>query len=865
MESAERGGWGSGYPAGTKGSNSLFATLTAIGGGAGAGYNVNAVGIGGSAGGNGAGGGKRATYTPEQGNDGGNGDGSNAGGGGGGANQTGFPGVAGVGGNGGGGITSSISGVATAYAGGGGGGTRTGNGAGGTGGAGGGGAGGTGGNPGVNGTPNTGGGGGGGGYSPEMPGGTGGSGIVIVRFFLGGPVVSNVSAVVEESGVTLNGYLVSTGKDANVSAAVYWGTNDAGNDLDGWACTNPFPDFVEVGPLTTNVTPTVASVRHYYRFFASNSIFYSWAEPSGLFAAIGPPVVNNDAGALNESHSSAILRGEATGGNPTPEVWIFWGAVNQGESKAWEHAVSIGTASNRTFETTVNDLTFAQRYYYICYASNSYGWAWSAVKTFSGNDGTVHFVDADGAAPESPYLNWANAATSIQEAVDACAASDTVWVADGTYYITNEIVLAKPVTVQSVWGASSTIVSRAASGTNLPHHRIFLITTNATLDGFTVQNGYFYGNTNGAGIYMTKGTVQNCIIYTNVLNGVWGQSRYGAGVYMTGGTLQNCTIVSNASDYISMGGGICHVGGIVKSNRVAYNSVTTGSGISTAAGTIQDCLIEFNSGYSGGGIGSHVNYPSTVISNCLIRFNTSSTGGGVSMPDLTVMVDCTIVSNTASTGGGGIYSGMNYNTVDFKRCEIGWNQAPFGAGIYLVMGNTTAYGTYNFENCLIRDNIGPHAVYLSEGRNWARFRNCTIAAFQPYGVFTPGPFFTNWYSGEAIVYPLFQNTIIYNFQTNIFSTNEPLLSILLTNSFTNCCSPQLTEPGHGNVSGDPRFEKAAEGKYRLMKNSPCAGTGTTNVLSRYQTDLESVAWGEAVNMGCYKTLIPVQGTVIVIR
>jgi len=51
-------------------------------------------------------------------------------------------------------------------------------------------------------------------------------------------------------------------------------------------------------------------------------------------------------------------------------------------------------------------------------------------------------------------------------------------------------------------------------------------------------------------------------------------------------------------------------------------------------------------------------------------------------------VDCTIVSNTASTGGGGIYSGMNYNTVDFKRCEIGWNQAPFGAGIYLVMGNT---------------------------------------------------------------------------------------------------------------------------------------------------------------------------------
>lgn len=861
------GAGGIGLNRGLNGTNSAFDAIVAFGGGGGGGWNYQAGNPGGSGGGqSGNGSTAAAAGTNGQGYAGGvSSNNANGGSGGGGAGGPGTNGIAAQAGRGGVGAPCGFSGATLYYAGGGGGGAKIGTGKAGAGGAGGGGSGSASG-VGSNAVPNTGGGGGGGaGTATHYAGGSGGSGIVIVRYWIGGPVISNVSAVVEVSGVTLNGYLVSAGSDPNVSATVFWGTNDAGGDLTGWTYTNVFPGWSSVGPLSATVYPTAAGARHYYRFYATNSFHHFWAEPTGEFTAFGAPAVNNEAGAVKVSHETAVLRGEATAGQPRPEVWIYWGTVNQGTDRLlWEHEIPVGTASNWTFSAPANGLAFGQLYYYTCYASNSYGTAWSAVKTFSGNDGTVHFVDVDGATPESPYLNWANAATSIQDAVDACAPSDTVWVADGTYLITNEIVLAKPITLQSVWGASSTIVARAASGTNEPYHRIFQITDNATLDGFTVQNGYFYGNTNGAGILMTKGTVQNCIIYTNTLRGVWGGTRIGCGVYMTGGTLRHCTIVSNSSDYYSLGGGVAQYGGTVQSNVFRYNGASAGGGVATAAGYLLDCLIEWNTGY-GAGIGGLGNYPSTTISNCLIRYNKGVQGGGFSMPDLNVMVDCVIVSNEATSFGGGIYSGMNYNTVNFSRCKVGWNKAPTGAGVYLDMGNASAYGAYNFENCLIVDNIGPHAVYMTGGRNWARFRNCTIAAFQPYGVFTPGPFSTNLYSGNAVVYPLFQNTILYNFQTNIFSTNSTLLSILLTNSFTNSCSPQLTEPGLGNVSADPRFEKAAEGKYKLMKNSPCAGSGTTNVLSLYKFDLENVAWGDAVNMGCYKTLIPAQGTILLIR
>ena len=177
---------------GTNGSDSIFSTITATGGGAGGGSNADGA-SGGSGGGGGmwngvgtpalsGGSGNTPSTSPSQGKNGGAGSRSSnsPAGGGGGASADGNNGVPGAAGNGGAGTTNSITGLT--YAGGGGGSSN--NSAFvtvGTGGAGGGGNGVSASSVGIgnNGTVNTGGGAGGGGFGR---GASGGSGIVIVRY-----------------------------------------------------------------------------------------------------------------------------------------------------------------------------------------------------------------------------------------------------------------------------------------------------------------------------------------------------------------------------------------------------------------------------------------------------------------------------------------------------------------------------------------------------------------------------------------------------------------------------------------------------------------------------------------------------------
>jgi len=172
---------------GSNGSDSVYKSVTATGGGGGA-VGDNLPGASGGSGGGGSGGGAGGAGgagTSGQGNAGGAASNTaTSGGGGGGAGAAGVSGATTS--NGGVGLQTSISGTATYYAGGGGGTRRTTSpGVGGNGGGGTGAQGVSGGNPATSGTANTGGGGGGGpgvgGVTPNTAG-NGGSGIVIIRY-----------------------------------------------------------------------------------------------------------------------------------------------------------------------------------------------------------------------------------------------------------------------------------------------------------------------------------------------------------------------------------------------------------------------------------------------------------------------------------------------------------------------------------------------------------------------------------------------------------------------------------------------------------------------------------------------------------
>ena len=162
--------------------------------------------------------------------------------------------------------------------------------------------------------------------------------------------------------------------------------------------------------------------------------------------------------------------------------------------------------------------------------------------------GAVHYVDAGSAGPVSPYLSWSTAATNIQDAVDAANPGDQVLVTNGTYHAgnrvspdgaTNRVAVTNAITLQSVNGASVTIID--GGGTN----RCVYLASGATLSGFTLTKG---NAINGGAVYCasTNAQLHNCQVSFN-------SGKFGGGVYS--GTLTNCTISTNSVVFAGSGGG----------------------------------------------------------------------------------------------------------------------------------------------------------------------------------------------------------------------------------------------------------------------------------------------------------------------
>jgi len=163
------------------------------------------------------------------------------------------------------------------------------------------------------------------------------------------------------------------------------------------------------------------------------------------------------------------------------------------------------------------------------------------------------YVDLNSTNPAPPYADWNNAATNIQDAVDASTNGDLILVTNGVYE--GGIVVTNAITIQSVNGADATSIdgNQVASCANL--------TDGASLSGFTLTNGMAnYGG--GVLCQSTNAVISNCVLIDNlavhqgggvysgtlwncalVLNKVQSSSAYGGGAYNS--TLNNCTLVSN--------------------------------------------------------------------------------------------------------------------------------------------------------------------------------------------------------------------------------------------------------------------------------------------------------------------------------
>jgi hypothetical protein len=504
----------------------------------------------------------------------------------------------------------------------------------------------------------------------------------------------------------------------------------------------------------------------------------------------------------------------------------------------------------------------------------------------------THYVSLNG-GDSSPYTNgWASASTNIIAAIAASTALDTVILSNGTYNLTNEIIIAANITVRSFTegghGTNDTIVD---GGYPARSNRCFVLNANVgTVDGFSIRNGY---NTNlphhngGGGVHLTGASfLKNCFIYNNIAT--QGQWTCSAAVNCRdgwSGIISNCTISGNTGN--TRGGGIFSYGAIagrIVDCRISANTCfEAGAGIWSGSGmTVSNCTVNANtSTWHGGGIylggsglitdciisnnnatlgqGGGVWLTIGTLRNSIITRNTAggSDGGGVYIttgPSVVSLVsNCTVTANTGQNGGGGIFLSGLLGTGVIANCTISGNRVgSYGGGIVV---NADGSDSQLVKNCLIYGNTnwlitGGGGVYL----NWTGLYpygliNCTIVSNSSGA--NGGGLYATTYSNYIA------NCIIYgNVTTNAGDNSDEVYNATAggTNNFWYNCTPTNLVAGQGNTTNNPLF--VSSGNYHLSSGSPCIDTGTnmTWMVGAFDYEGNPRIWSPSatVDMGAYE-------------
>jgi predicted outer membrane repeat protein len=366
---------------------------------------------------------------------------------------------------------------------------------------------------------------------------------------------------------------------------------------------------------------------------------------------------------------------------------------------------------------------------------------------------TTHFVDAD-ATGAATGASWADAYTDLQDALDAFAPGDAVWVAEGSYFPSAALAGGDARTVTfllpdgiALYGgfaggetslaqrdpaAHPTVLDGNTGAPGNPNDNAYhvlaasLVGPGTLVDGFTIARGRAnahevggtgFSNQTGGGLHSSSGTLElrGCTFLDNQSFGSGGAIRSSVGTL----TVVDCTFKDSVADNgqtASFGGAIYQSGGVLRVLRSRFENSRAPSaaavylGVSTGSEIIDSEFVDSNATTMGAGTASGgtiflSSCTGTLIDGCRFEGGFAPTGVGalvVSAGTGTLVDRCVFADNEALLGGGIAVSGFS-NLIVRRSDFVGNSVTQRGGAISLsfteaeltncrFLGNTADFG-----------------------------------------------------------------------------------------------------------------------------------------------------------------------------
>ena len=407
-------------------------------------------------------------------------------------------------------------------------------------------------------------------------------------------------------------------------------------------------------------------------------------------------------------------------------------------------------------------------------------------------------------------LSWANAFTSLQEALSIVVPGDEIWVAAGQYKPTSgttrtiSFALRNGVNVYGGFAGIETALDERdilANPTTLNgdigevglasdnSHSVVTannITTSIVLDGFRIMNGNNTSGSQGGGLRVTNAMagevlVRNCRFLNHQ------STNYGGGIYFAAANLrvEQCEFQNNSS-----------------SNGGAMHNGNNSNGPSNLV--LRDCIFKGNTANSGACLNNSLGYGTLVINRCVFTNNTSA-NSVIVIDDF----DSAKVMNTAIIGNS-----VNGSTSRVLRVNSFSNTTP----------------PFHMINCTIAHNrntaTGLQGEIIRLEDSYMPVTNCII-----YG--------NTSYSGRQLNNgPQVRNSLVQGGHLNGIAIID--------------VDPEFVAP---NATAPSNFDATAF-DYTLLGSSPCINVGDNAAVdanSPFDLALNQRIQGSAVDLGCYES------------